>query len=67
MARPSLGRNQAAGDSPRINIKHTENERAEIESVLLPGETLSQFTRVAWKMMVQRRKRTLPFKQNDNF
>ena len=57
MARPSLGNNVPAGDSPRFNMKHTQAEREEVESVLLPGETMTQFTREAWKLLVAKRKR----------
>lgn len=57
MARPSLGKNKPTGGSPRFEMKHTQAERDEVKSVLLPGEDLSKFTREAWKLLVAKRKR----------
>jgi hypothetical protein len=57
MARPSLGKKQAAGDSPRFAIKHTIAERESIEAVLEPGETMAEFTREAWRLLIDKRRR----------
>ena len=57
MARPTLGKKKAAGDSPRFAIKHTLAERAAIEAVLEPGEDLSKFTREAWRLLIDKRRR----------
>lgn len=57
MARPSLGKKKASGDSPRFAIKHTLAERESIEAVLEPGEDISKFTREAWRLLIDKRRR----------
>ena len=57
MARPTLGEKKPSGDSPRFSMKHTLAEREAVESVLLPGEDLSKFTREAWKLLIDKRRR----------
>ena len=57
MARPSLGQDEAAGVSARFATRYPQSLREEIESVMLPGEDMSKFTREAWKLLIAKRKR----------
>ena len=57
MARPSLGQDEAAGESARFATRYPQSVRAEIESVLLPGEDMSKFTRAAWDLLIAKRKK----------
>lgn len=52
MPRSTLGRAGPAGESRRLEVKYTDRERAALESVLKPGETMSAFSREAWDYLV---------------
>lgn len=55
MPRSTLGKGRPAGESRRLEVKYTEEEREAIESVLRIGETMSAFTREAWDYLVDKR------------
>ena len=57
MPRQTIGSNKASGESRKFEFKHSEQERADAESVLQPGENLAEFTRSAWKYLIAKRRR----------
>ena len=57
MPRYSVGKNKSAGESKRVEILHSVEQREAVAAVLHDGESISEFTREAWRYLIEKRKR----------